>query len=163
MTGETSDGGRAFWILITRESLWRQFRLNGAWAFHRFSMSTAKRIRRGDVAFVYLTRESERIPGRIVSAVTIVAPGQSLPAEESRLEFYPYRVPFRVLADLSPYLEFTDVVGSLEFITRKAQYGLFLQGKSAIPLSLADAEAVLSAATERVPGSARKRLRDVVP
>lgn len=155
-----------FWMLITREGMWKQFHAAGRWAFHRISTPQAHKLRGGEVCVVYLTRENESTPGRIVAAIRVTSPGRSVLAQGTVADFYPFRVPFCTIAEFNPLLSFQELVPSLGFITRKGRYGIFLQGQSAIALSEEDGVAIIHAAraqTSRGVSSLRRLARATEP
>lgn len=146
------------WLLITRLALWRQFKAEGEWAFHKYSMPRASEIRPGDLGFVYLTKENARKSGMIVAVVRdtgrlSMGGSTSLAVQE----FYPYKLAFHLVADLVPVIPFPDLVPRLEFIKRKERYGVYLQGKSAIRLSENDAAVLATSVSGSMRGSGQRR------
>jgi hypothetical protein len=137
--------GRA-WLLITRQGLWTQFSDDGAWAFHQHARRRALELRAGDIAFVYLTKQTVRTPSAVAAVVIISDGGAESAALDTTSRFYSYKVPFELLSEVRPRVEFPELVPYLGFITRKDRYGVFLQGKSAILLRPEDAGVVARAA-----------------
>lgn len=149
------------WLLVTRRGMWAQFLSDRRWAFHRHSMPRARELARGDLGIVYLTKEGAHSPSRLAAVVRVSAPGQ-MGEEQEGSDFYPYKVPFEVLAELEPNVEFTALVPRLEFITSKQRYGVFLQGKSAMRLSGGDTRVVLEAALGAAHGQGKRNLRSLI-
>ena len=121
------------------------FRANREWAFHRHSLRRARELRTGDIGFVYLTKDGVLSPNCIAAVAEVAGPGHLDPAG-FEAEFYPYRVPFKVIAEFHPEIAFPPLVPSIQFLRRKDRYGVFLQGKSAINLNKHDSRELLRSA-----------------
>lgn len=153
----TINGSHCAWLLVTRRGLWATFFADHEWAFHRYSMPRARKLRKGDIAFVYLTKGPRSNPNCIAAVLRISSEGYIKPTRETA-EFYPFRVPFETIASLEPAIEFPPLVPRMEFIKRKDHYGTSLQGKSAIPLGEADVKVIVEAAIPAAPKPLRKTL-----
>ena len=130
------------WLMVTRQALWDQFKTEGEWAFHHQSTPQARRIAPGDLGVVYLTKHGTHSPSRIVGLVEFTQAGRPSISPDAVEAFYPFHVPFRLLVSLREPVEFATLALRLQFTGGRARYGVFLQGKSAIRLSAADASTI---------------------
>ncbi|MGC2289674.1 MAG: hypothetical protein WA688_07460 [Thermoplasmata archaeon] len=161
------DGQVRAWLLITRRALWNHFVSEGEWAFHLRSMPRAQAIRQGDIGFVYLTREGQSRPSQgssIVAVIRVEDRGRSAVPGGTALDFYPYRVPFRKVVDLGFPVPFRFIAPRIGFVGRRGNFGVYLQGQSAIQLVASDAKVMLNVLLSRTQAvGERKSLRSVEP
>jgi predicted RNA-binding protein len=137
------------WLLVTRLRMWNHFRDSAAWFFHEHSLRQARRLRKGDVAVVYLTQEGSLLPSRLVATIEVRGEVDDTPNLGGASAFYPYRLPFRLVEERSSFVPFKGLVNGLEFISRKGRYGVYIQGRSAILLSATDGDFILRSVRSR--------------
>lgn len=99
---------------------------------------------------MYLTKSGPSPPGRLAAILEFTSGGQLEPSTDPVKSFYPFRIPFKVLREAKELVLFSALVPGISFILRKDRYGPYLQGKSAIALTPADAALLVGAIRVRV-------------
>jgi hypothetical protein len=130
------------WLLITRKNMWDRFLREGEWGFHKLSTPQALTMSPGEIGFVYLTLDRFSHGSSLVAVIRVSGRGRFVDSNRRQDDFYPYKVPFDVITNLGFPFPFRDVAPRLTLIGRRGNFGVYLQGRSAIRLTPMDAAAI---------------------
>lgn len=129
------------WCLVTSLPNWERFAAVGRWALDR--PTRMKNVKRGDRAVVYLTRN----PGvssfaGVVEFLEDHTTIEQAPEGVSRL--YRHAVPIEVVSRVVGPLPLEAVKADLQFIPKRKNWSIVLQGRPILPIPTGDFDLVAS-------------------
>lgn len=120
----------------------------GEWAFSDKSRRLAEMIQPGDHGIIYLTVDGKSEPSALGGSVDFLGMPFRAAGDSIFDRLYPVRLPMRVNHALRVPVPFRPLVGSINFIEKKNNWGRYLQGHAAIELRETDFAVLLKAVNE---------------
>jgi len=120
----------AYWIFVTNEENWHAVRKNNVWGLPEGRENSIKRVKPGDLAFIYVmqTKKGDKIiPSRIVALYEVVSKPFRSTSRIFKGGTYPNRVKLKPLKIAKRPIDFKSLIPKLKFVKNKQYWTGYLR------------------------------------